>query len=78
LLPFEDAALRRRMGMLLVHRVLNMQSIPPNYRPQPMIRTVNEAIERTPRVTGLSPKEVVAEGLVGAKRPVYAQGGLVE
>jgi hypothetical protein len=50
----------------------------PNYRPQPMIQTVNEAIERTARVTGLSPEEVVAEGLVGAKRPVYAQGGLVQ
>jgi hypothetical protein len=55
-----------------------MQSVSPNYRPQPMIWTVNEAIERTARVTGLSPEEVVAEGLVGAKRPVYAQGGLVE
>lgn len=50
----------------------------PNYRPQPMIQTINEAIERTARVTGLSPEEVVAEGLVGARRPVYAQGGLVE
>ena len=50
----------------------------PNYRPQPMIQTINEAIERTARVTGLSPEEVVAEGLVAAKRPVYAQGGLVE
>lgn len=50
----------------------------PNYRPQPMIQTINEAIERTARVTGLSPEEVVAEGLVGARRPVYAEGGLVE
>jgi len=50
----------------------------PKYKPQPMIQTINEAIERTARVTGLSPEEVVAEGLVGAKRPVYAQGGLVE
>lgn len=50
----------------------------PNYRPQPMIQTINELIERTARVTGLSPEEVVAEGVVGAKRPVYAQGGLVE
>jgi hypothetical protein len=49
----------------------------PSYRPQPMIQTINEAIERTARVTGLDPDEVVAEGLVGAKRPVYAQGGLV-
>lgn len=43
-----------------------------------MIQTINEAIERTARVTGLSPDEVVSEGLVGATRPVYAQGGLVE
>jgi len=50
----------------------------PNYMPQPMIQTVNEAIERTARVTGLDPDEVVAEGLLGAIRPVYAQGGLVE
>lgn len=50
----------------------------PNYMPQPMIQTINEAIERTSRVTGLDPDEVVAEGLVGAIRPVYAQGGLVE
>jgi hypothetical protein len=50
----------------------------PKYRPQPMIQTINEAIERTSRVTGLSPEEVVAEGLVGAKRPVYARGGMVE
>lgn len=50
----------------------------PNYRPQPMIQTVNEAIERTARVTGLSPDEIVAEGLVRAKRPVYARGGSVK
>lgn len=50
----------------------------PNYRPQPMIQTVNEAIERTARVTGLDPEEVVAAGLVGARRPMYARGGLVE
>lgn len=49
----------------------------PKYRPQPMIQTINEAIERTARVTGLDPDEVVAEGLVGARRPMYAQGGLV-
>jgi hypothetical protein len=50
----------------------------PKYRPQPMIQTVNEAIERTARVTGLDPEEVVAGGLVGARRPMYAMGGLVE
>ena len=48
----------------------------PKYRPKSMIEIVNEAVERTARVTGQDPEEVVAEALVKAKRPVYAKGGL--
>jgi len=50
----------------------------PNFEPKPMIQIVNEAIERTARVTGQDPEEVVYEGLVKARRPMYAQGGYVE
>ena len=49
----------------------------PSYVPKPMIQIVNEAIERTSRLTGLSPEEVVEEGLVKGKRPLYAKGGAV-
>lgn len=49
----------------------------PSYEPQSMISVVNDLIERTSRLTGLSPEEVVEEGLVKAKRPVYAEGGAV-
>ena len=37
-----------------------------------MIQEVNEMIERTSRVTGLSPEEVVKKGLIGSKIPLYA------
>lgn len=46
------------------------------YKPAPMISIVNAAIERTSRLTGLSPEEVV-EGMVKANRPLYAKGGRV-
>ena len=49
----------------------------PSYVPKPMIQIVNEAIERTSRLTGMSPEEVVEEGLVKGKRPLYAKGGAV-
>lgn len=49
----------------------------PKYRPKPMIEIVNEAIERTARLTGQEPDEVVAEALVKAERPLYAEGGRV-
>ncbi len=39
---------------------------------KPMIQEVNEMIERTSRVTGLSPEEVVKKGLIGSKIPLYA------
>lgn len=50
----------------------------PKFEPKPMIQIVNEAIERTARVTGQDPEEVVYEALVKAKRPMYAEGGVVE
>jgi len=46
-----------------------------NYTPRPMIDIVNDAIERTSRLTGLEPDEVV-QGMISAKRPLYARGGL--
>jgi len=48
------------------------------YKPRPMIDIINDAIERTSRLTGVSPDEVVQEGIVKAKRPMYADGGLTE
>ena len=50
----------------------------PNFQPKPMIQIVNDAIERTARVTGQDPEEVVYESLIKAKRPMYAHGGYVE
>lgn len=46
-----------------------------SYTPRPMIDIVNDAIERTSRLTGLEPDEVV-QGMISAKRPLYAKGGL--
>ena len=46
------------------------------YKPRPMIDIANDLIERTSRLTGLSPEEVV-EGMVRANRPLYAKGGRV-
>jgi hypothetical protein len=50
----------------------------PNFQPKPMIQIVNDAIERTARVTGQDPEEVVYESMIKAKRPMYAHGGYVE
>jgi hypothetical protein len=49
----------------------------PKYRPKPMIEIVNEAIERTARLTGQDPDDVVQAAIVKAERPLYAEGGLV-
>ena len=54
------------------------KSKPGTYTPRPMIDIVNDAIERTARLTGTSPDEVVEEGIVKARRPVFAEGGLAE
>lgn len=44
---------------------------------KPMIEIVNEAIERTSRVTGVPPREVVRRGLVRAEMPVYGLGAIM-
>ena len=45
---------------------------------RPMIEEVNQAIERTSRATGLTPKQVLTEGIIKSKIPIYglAGGGL--
>jgi len=42
-----------------------------------MIQNVNEAIERTSRITGMSPADVVERSLVRAEAPLYNEGGPV-
>ena len=49
-----------------------------SYNPNPMISIINDTIERTARLTGLSPEEVVHLNLVPAKRPIYKKGGAVD
>ena len=39
---------------------------------KPMIQFVNESIERTSRVTGKTPEQVVKDSLVNAKSPLYS------
>lgn len=46
------------------------------YVGKPMIQHVNEAIERTSRLTGLSPRDVVRRGIVRGDIPVYGLGAL--
>lgn len=41
------------------------------YQGVPMIQHVNEAIERTSRLTGVPPEEVVRRGLVRGEMPIY-------
>lgn len=45
------------------------------YRASPMISHINQSIERTSRLTGLSPDEVVAQNLVDVKGPMFKKGG---
>lgn len=42
---------------------------------KPMIQHVNEAIERTSRLTGASPDTVVRRGLIRKQMPLYGAGG---
>ena len=42
---------------------------------KPMIQHVNEAIERTARVTGKKPEEVVRDSLVRRTHPLYGIAG---
>ena len=45
------------------------------FKAQPMIGIVNEAIERTSRLTGMPPEEVVRRGLVRSEIPLYGAAG---
>jgi hypothetical protein len=45
------------------------------YKAQPMISTVNEAIERTHRITGMPRDEIVRRGLVRSEIPLYSFSG---
>jgi hypothetical protein len=42
-----------------------------------MISHINQSVERTSRLTGLSPDEVVAQNLVDVKGPMFKKGGAV-
>jgi hypothetical protein len=44
------------------------------YRAKPMIEHVNEAIERTHRITGMDHDEIVRRGLVRGEIPIYGLG----
>lgn len=48
------------------------------YRPKSKIEIINEALERTSRITGLSPEEVYYMNLLGLKGPVFKRGGWVD
>ena len=45
------------------------------FKAQPMIGIVNEAIERTHRITGMPKDEIVRRGLVRAEIPLYGAAG---
>jgi hypothetical protein len=45
------------------------------YVASPMIEHVNQSIERTSRLTGMRPEDVVANNLIEAGGPMYARGG---
>ena len=47
----------------------------PSFIPKPMIRIVNEAIERTSQVTGLSPEVVLKEAVIYSRMPLYSAAG---
>ena len=51
---------------------------PGGFKGNPMMNIVNEAIERTRRITGKDPAEIVERGLVKSEIPLYAHGGPVE
>jgi hypothetical protein len=48
---------------------------PGGYVAKPMISHVNDAIERTHRVTGMPRAEIVRRGLVRGEIPIYGTGG---
>jgi hypothetical protein len=44
---------------------------------KPMIQEYNEAIERTSRITGVAPAEVVRRGILRAEMPLYGAAGVI-
>ena len=44
---------------------------------KPMIQEYNEAIERTSRITGVPPAEVVRRGILRAEMPLYGTAGII-
>lgn len=42
---------------------------------KPMIQHINEAIERTARVTNKTPREVLVDSIINARSPLYGAGG---
>ena len=42
---------------------------------KPMIQEVNEAIERTARVTGMSPQDVLEKAVIRSEMPLYSTPG---
>ncbi|KPK59025.1 MAG: hypothetical protein AMJ59_12690 [Gammaproteobacteria bacterium SG8_31] len=49
---------------------------PGGFKAQPMIGIVNEAIERTHRITGMPKDEIVRRGLVRSEIPLYGAAGV--
>jgi hypothetical protein len=49
----------------------------PDHPAKSMIQIINEAIERTHRITGMARDEIVRRGLVRAEIPVFGVGGIV-
>jgi GNAT superfamily N-acetyltransferase len=52
------------------------KSSTPNYTPKPMIQIVNEAIERTHRITGMD-QDAIVDGMVRGNIPLYGEGGSI-
>jgi hypothetical protein len=42
---------------------------------KPMIQHINEAIERTARVTNKTPREVLVDSIINARSPLYGGAG---
>jgi hypothetical protein len=44
------------------------------FKPKPMMQIINEAIERTSRLTGRSPEDVLVESIIKSNKPLYQKG----
>jgi hypothetical protein len=49
----------------------------PHHSTKPLIQIINEAIERTHRITGMARDEIVRRGLIRAEIPLYGLGGIL-